>query len=525
MSDVALAAAKPFTQRIKNMGKQPIHRVLFINPPWYRLQGLVSTYPPMGCLYIAGLLEANGYDCTVWNADYADQAEGVTEGSSTINMDAMSRKYDQYLHAITDASLPIWHEVRRVIEHLKPDAVCIAVHTASFGAARVLARIAKEWAAGQERDCLVVAGGPHATVAPQDLMADSNFDVVICGEGEHATLDILNAKNQGRAPVITGIHYRDADGDRFTGERDFFEDLDLLPIPAKHLLLGKERMPTPCFQPIFSSRGCPFHCIYCSSHRIHGRKPRYASVEKTIEEIRALQEHFNVHHFFICDDTFGANKQRATELLHRIIDEKLDITWGCQSRGEVMDAEFTKLMKRAGCTQVSLGAETGSERVRTLIKKGNTVQDIRNAAKNLRDNGIEVASFFMFGFPGETVEDIELTLQLLEDIQPYTAHCNIATPDPGTELLDLMRIQGRVPDNVDWSTFFHQNEDLFFIDELGQDGSREYIRGLRRRFDRYNKRKQRMDVIKRFPLYMRIIWKEKLYRNPNYLWNKVKDLL
>jgi anaerobic magnesium-protoporphyrin IX monomethyl ester cyclase len=498
-----------------------IRRVLFINPPWYRLQGLVSTYPPMGCLYIAGVLEENGYECVVWNADYSEEADGVTEGSSTINMDAMSKKHDHYLHALKTPSHPLWREVRDVIAEHQPDAVCIAVHTASYVSAGITARIAKELSP----QTLVVTGGPHTTVAPEDLIQDPNVDIVITGEGERATLEMFNALNAARKPEVSGIFYKDTDGVHHTGARDYFEMLDDLPAPAKHLLLGKERMPTPVFQPIFTSRGCPFHCIYCSSHKTHGRTPRYQSVDKTIAEIKSLKSQFSVHHFFICDDTFGIDKKSASDLLHRLIEEKLGITWGCQSRGEVMTEEFTTLMKRAGCTQVSLGAETGSERIRKLIKKGNTVDDIRNATRNLRKNNIEVASFFMFGFPTETLEDVEQTLQLLEEIQPYTAHCNIATPDPGTELLTMMRAQGRIPEGADRSTFFHQNEDLFLLEDLGEEKSRELIRDLRRRFDVYNKHKQRRDLLRRFPLYMRIIYRERLYRNPRYLWNKLKDLL
>ena len=86
-------------------------KVLFINPPWYRLQGLISTYPPMGALYIAAVLEQNGYDCCVWNADYSSKAEGVSEGSSTIKMKEMSLKYSQYLDTLKDLDHPIWKEV------------------------------------------------------------------------------------------------------------------------------------------------------------------------------------------------------------------------------------------------------------------------------------------------------------------------------------------------------------------------------------------------------------------------------
>jgi len=235
-------------------------------------------------------------------------------------------------------------------------------------------------------------------------------------------------------------------------------------------------------------------------------------------------KNFNVHHFFICDDTFGQNVEHTRKLLNRIIDERLNITWGCQTRGEKLTDELAALMKQAGCTQVSIGVETGSPRIRKLIKKGNTVEDILNAARILKKYKIEIATFFMFGFPDETIEDVNMSLELLKKIQPYTAHCNIATPDPETEFFEMVKDRRGLSGKIEWSNFFHQNPDLFFIENLDKTESLKLINDLQNYFDAFNKTKQRIDLFKRFPLYLRIIYKQKLYKNPKYLFNKLKDL-
>ncbi|KPA16296.1 Fe-S oxidoreductase, partial [Candidatus Magnetomorum sp. HK-1] len=309
------------------------------------------------------------------------------------------------------------------------------------------------------------------------------------------------------------------------GEKQGFEDLDKLYLPAKHLLLNNKKLPSVVFQPIFTTRGCPHQCIYCTSHEIHGYKTRIFPLDKTIEEIKSLKQNFNVHHFFICDDTFGQHIKHTKELLNRIIDEKLNITWGCQTRGEKLNEELVFLMKKAGCTQVSIGVETGSPRIRTLIKKGNTVDDIINASNLLKKYKIELAAFFMFGLPGETINDIKMSLDLLHRIKPYTAHCNIATPDPGTALLKKYKEKGKYTEKIDWNVFFHQNPALFQLDNVDKQISAKVIDLLQRYFDFFNKKRQRMDLIKRFPLYIKIIIKERLYKNPKYLVNKLKDLL
>jgi radical SAM superfamily enzyme YgiQ (UPF0313 family) len=497
-------------------------KILFINPPWYRLQGLVSTYPPMGSLYIAGLLEKSGYECVVWNADYSDKASGVSEGSSTNKMCEMNRRYNDYLSTLNNLNHAIWQEVREVIDKQKPDVLGLVVYTASVGSAKNMARIAKEL----NKDIKLICGGPHATVLPEELINDENVDFVVQGEGEYATLNILNnIENCEELSKIKGMYYKDNGNVIFTGERTKYEDLNNLPMPAKHLLIDKEKLPSVVFQPIFTTRGCPYKCIYCTTHKIHGYKTRTIDHDVTFHEIETLQRNFNVHHFFICDDTFGQDIDHTTKFLKKIIDKKLNITWGCQTRGEKLTEELVSLMKKAGCTQVSIGVETGSPRIRKLIKKGNTVEDIVQASRLLRKYKIEIATFFMFGFPGETLEDVKMSLNLLDKIQPYTAHCNIVTPDPGTELYEILKERGQFTGKIDWSTFFHQNPDLFSIEGLSKEESRKLIDDIQRHFDRFNKKKQRIDLMKRLPLYLNILYKEKLYKHPSYLLNKLKDLV
>lgn len=498
-------------------------KVLFINPPWYRLQGLMSTYPPMGSLYIAAVLERDGFDCCVWNADYSSKPLKVSEGSSATTTAEMTRKFQEYKDLLNDLNKPVWQEVRTVIQEEKPDVVGLLCYTTSVQSVLNTAAIARQ----VNPECIIVCGGPHATVRPEDLLSDNSaVNYVIRGEGETAMLHFMRTLRDGGDPSgVPGLVFRNGAGLVSNERAECYEDTAALPVPAKHLLRHADRLPAVVFQPIFSSRGCPAKCIYCSSFHIFGRKPRAVPVEIVIEEIELLKKNFNVHHFFICDDTFASEREHTMTLLREIVRRRLNITWGCQTRGEKLDEDLVRAMKKAGCTQVSIGVETGSPRIRKLIKKGNTNEDVERAVGLLKKYRIEVATFFMFGFPTETREDIEQTVAFMKKLDPYVAHCNIATPDPGTEFMEMARAQNLMPATItDWSMHYHQSPDMFITDQFTPDEKLELIAKLQKVFDAHNKRKARLDLVKRAPLYVRIILKEKLYRHPAYLIGKLRDL-
>jgi radical SAM superfamily enzyme YgiQ (UPF0313 family) len=477
----------------------------------------------MGSLYIAAGLEKAGFACTVWNGDYTSKPVRVSEGSSATTTADMTRKFKEYQALLNNLDRPIWQEVKSVIADEKPDVVGLAAYTTSVRSVINTAVLARQ----VNPECKIVCGGPHATVQPEDFFTeDSPVDYVIRGEGETAMLRLMEAlRGHGDLSAVPGLVYRDADALKYNERAECYEDTSKLPMPAKHLMRHADRLPAVCFQPIFSSRGCPAKCIYCSSHHTFGRKPRAVPVDTVVREIEYLKKNFNVHHFFICDDTFGSERGHTMALLDEIIKRRLNITWGCQTRGEKLTEDLVRMMKKAGCTQVSIGVETGSPRIRKLIKKGNTNEDVERGVEILKKYRIEVATFFMFGFPTETREDIEQTVAFMKKLDPYTAHCNIATPDPGTEFMDLVQAQNLMPAHItDWSMHYHQSPDMFITDQFSAEEKLALITELQQIFDTHNKRKARLDLFKRAPLYFRIIWKQKLYKHPAYLLGKLRDL-
>ena len=307
-------------------------KTLFINPPWYRLQGLISTYPPMGASYMAAVLEQNGYESLIWNADYSEtRVERISAGSHSRDDAEMTKSFEKYKNILNGLTHPIWKEVEDTIRRVNPGIVGVTVNTSALKSAANIALIAKKI----NPDIKVVFGGPHPTILPEETIRTENVDYVIRGEGETSFLGLINSIAGGKTDFsgIPGLTYM-KDGVVTSNPRAAnYEDPDSLPMPAKHLYLDRHKLPADVFSPIFTSRGCPFSCIYCGSFNIHGRKPRFRSPEKVIRELEIIRNDFNCYNIVFCDDTFGVNLKHTNAILDAIIDSGLDITWVCQTRG------------------------------------------------------------------------------------------------------------------------------------------------------------------------------------------------
>lgn len=498
-------------------------KVLLINPPWFRLLDHISTVIPMGACYIAAVLRERGHEVWVWNADFDSEYKHISEGSSSIEVKKMSSHVSSYLNRLNNLEHPIWLEVESVIRRLKPDLVGITSYTASAKSVYNVAAITKQI----NQEIKVVVGGPHSTVMPDEMINNSNIDFVVIGEGETTMAELLDdLDNSVKHKQIKGLYFK-LNNEIFRNPgRDIYEDVNMLPFPAKDSVLGWKRLPPISFQVIYSSRGCPFKCIYCGSHRTHGRKLRLRDPINIVDEIEYTRRNFSTYNFFFCDDTFTANVSHAEAIVDEIMKRKLDITWSCQTRPENITDALARKMKESGCQRVSIGVETGSDRIRKLIKKGNTNEQIREGVKKLRKAGLGIVGFFMFGFPTETKEDMEDTVRFMKELDPEVVHCNIVTPDPGTELMEAMIQKGIIdPNSQDWTSFFHQSPDMLFTDDNSNEDIINNIAIFQKEFDKHNKYHYRKDLIIRSLFYLNLIIKEKMYKHPRYLFSKVKGLI
>lgn len=370
--------------------------------------------PPMGILYIGTVLEKAGFDVKV-----LDSFPGFNERN---------------MESICD---------------FNPHLIGISVLTTGHRIAAKYTRVLKE-KLPKTRICW---GGVHATSIPVQILQTEPVDFVVVGEGEQTMLEVCNRlseSNSDNLKGIKGVVFKNNNGVVDNGRREFIQDLDSLPIPNRRLL------ETPSYSwymsppgiirgqfldgitTFYTSRGCPYNCIFCCSHETAGRKLRQRSVENVLEEIRYLIREFNIKGLYFNDDTFGLDRRWLRDFCWKLRREEYNLTWGCQTRANLVDKELLGEMKSAGCIQVDIGCESGSEKVLEGLKKGIKVEDILKAFKNAKEVGVDTFATFIIGNPGETMEDVYETEKIAHKINSRVNFL-ILVPYPGSELFEMAK--------------------------------------------------------------------------------------
>ena len=361
-------------------------------------------HPPIGVAYVAALLQKEGHKCII--------------------IDAVAEDMDK----------------TAVMERLKefnPDVVLVQLVTPLFRDSMAQLREYKKqgWIAG--------VAGPHATVFP-DSCLDEGADFVIRKEPEYTMRDLASVIEKKTSwDSVLGISWIKNNKKIHNKERPLIANLDDLPFPARELLPWKKyKIPfgkDSAYTVILTSRGCPYNCIFCGTHIYYGRTLRLRSGKNVVDEIEEIVNKFGINHFSLWDDTFTVNKQHVMDVCNEIIRRGLKVKWYCLGRADNVDEEALAIMKKAGCYQIQYGFESGSEQVLKYMRKGITPEQIRNAVRLTAKAGIEVSALFVIGFPEETEEDIEKTIEIAKTPGIKWAQFNIATPYPGTDMYDMVK--------------------------------------------------------------------------------------
>lgn len=295
----------------------------------------------------------------------------------------------------------------------------------------------------------IVWGGIHATILPEQTLADPRIDIVVAGEGEEVVVELANClAGAGELRTVRGIYFQDELGKAiFTGQRPFL-DMNTVPMPAWHLVDVSKYSEIG----VQTARGCPYRCRFCFNHLYNGRKWRAKDADLVIEELRVLKEKYNVNHVVFYDDNFFSNLKRARYLCQEIVDNNLDIRWSTTCRADILarrvNEDFAILLKKAGVHILFVGSESGSQRILTeVINKQITTEDIIGMAEMTRKYQLRVHTSFMSGFPGESASERRMTFNLMDrilEINPdlYITTICVYTPYPGNPLYDEIVAKG-----------------------------------------------------------------------------------
>ena len=395
-------------------------KTLLVQPPIHlsdlygELAKAGSELAPQGLCSIATIARRNGYDVTI--------------------LDAQALK------------LSVDETIRRILE-LQPDIVGFTLYTTFIPVVSHISTKLKELYKEIGKNIIILVGGSHATITREKVLEEHPpFDIACIGEGEETFVEILGALgNAKQLKDVRGIVFREEDGRIIpTEKRPFITDLDSLPLPDWSLLPQLEKYYCPAGDSlkrapsagIVTSRGCNGKCYFCNPWQL-GNKIRYHSAEYVYRIIEDLMHNHGIRDIYIQDDTFVMNRDNVMGFCKILLDKKLDLTWSCHGRVDHIDRELLQTMKRAGCWQIALGIESGSQKILNNINKGTTVEQNYKALELCREAGMDVKGLFMIGCFGENHETIKETIDFIKKVHITDFHMNFFTPLPLTAAMRL----------------------------------------------------------------------------------------
>lgn len=331
--------------------------------------------------------------------------------------------------------------LRKSISEVNPEIVGITSDTLTFQRAIEIAEIVKQ----VDKKIIVVIGGAHSNVLPAYPLKYDCFDISVYGEGERTVVELWDMIEKGESyEAIKGIAFRGRDGITINAKRELIENLNELPFPARHLFpmnkySGEGSLHVSPAYPIGTSRGCPFSCAFCSNNVVFGRKYRFRSSQNVVNEIELLINEYNSKGIYFREDLFTVNEKRLIALCDEIGKRGLDFDWECESRVDTISEEMLAAMKGAGCKLIWFGVESGSQKILDYLNKRITLSQIRAAYKLCKRVGIKAGASFMIGVPGETVDDVQNTIALAEELKPEFAWFNIFTGYPTSPLYEYVK--------------------------------------------------------------------------------------
>lgn len=305
----------------------------------------------------------------------------------------------------------------------------------------------------------IIAGGPHPSGDPVGTMTCiEGIDYGFQGEAETGLPILVDQLGQGRLDFdfIPGLIWKSGGAIR-VNPKSAVKDLDSIEFPAWSIIKPESfpEAPHGAFTrefptaPIITSRGCPSLCTFCAGSSINGRVVRRRSIDNVMKELRQLKER-GIKEFHIEDENFTYSEKYVLDFCARLEDEKLSMSWSLPSgvRLDTLNRDLLRLMARTGCYSLAVGIEFGTDRLLQLTRKGTTIKAIRENMLIFRGINIKVTGFFLFGFPGETYEEMMATAQFSRTLPLDRAQFNIFAPLPGSAEWGRLRQLGSL-DMVD----------------------------------------------------------------------------
>jgi anaerobic magnesium-protoporphyrin IX monomethyl ester cyclase len=330
-----------------------------------------------------------------------------------------------------------------------------SVLATSYKGAVTLANQVKQ----ENPNLLVVFGNYHATFnADRILKKYPSVDIIVRGEGEKVTLDLVNAvRKRMNLKEVEGLTFRNAGHLVSTADASLIGRVDELPIPDRDMVHAEYsseifgiKVATKRFTSIVSSRGCPFRCSFCGCRKFARGVWRPRSVESIMDELQLLYSK-GFRQFLFVDDNFTLNLRRVVKLCHEIRKEKLDIEWFCDSRVDNCTYDTFREMVNSGCRLMYFGIESANQRILDYYKKGITPEQTKKAVESARKAGMDIiVGSFIVGAPDETRAEIQNTLRFAHDLDIDVPQLNVLSAFAGTDSWNDLVSKGLINEEEHW---------------------------------------------------------------------------
>jgi radical SAM superfamily enzyme YgiQ (UPF0313 family) len=367
-------------------------------------------------MYAAAVLREQGYDVSIHDVMFAEGPETIIPTLNSFNPEVLII-YDDGFNYLTKMCLTNMRE-----------------------AAFEMCKLAKH------KGCRVIVSSSDST-DHYEIYMDAGADFIMLGEAEMTLLEVVNALKSGEKDFshIQGLAYRQNGNTIKTVHRTVIKDLDSLPRPAWDLVNMQPYIKawiksTGYFSiNVGTTRGCPFKCNWCAKP-IYGNRYNSRSPQNVVDELKFLKEKYYFDHIWFCDDIFGLKPGWVNEFAERVEQQGLKLKFKIQSRADLLLQEDNiKALAKAGCDNVWIGAESGSQRILDAMDKGTTIEQIRESTRLLKEHGIKPSLFIQFGYLGETKDDIKKTIQMINELLPYSIGVSVSYPLPGTGFYEKVK--------------------------------------------------------------------------------------
>lgn len=382
-------------------------------------------YPPLATLYAAALMREHGYDVSLFDTMFAKTPEEILP-SLEAQRPAFFVIYDDGFNYLTKMCLTNMRE-----------------------AAFRMSKLARQLG------CTVIVSSSDSTDHYEQYL-EEGADFIIIGEAEQTLLELVNALSGNQDySGITGLAFKQNSNLVKTPSRSVMKNLDSLPLPAWDLIdIMPYRQTWTRHKGYFSlnmstTRGCPFKCNWCAKP-IYGNRYNARSPQHVVKELKLLKEKFDFDHIWFSDDIFGLKPGWVYEFADLVEKEALSFKFKIQARADLLlQDNYIEALARAGCDEIWMGAESGSQKILDAMDKGTTIEQIYAATRILRAHNIKPCFFIQFGYLGETKEDIKKTIRMINELLPHAIGISVSYPLPGTVFYE--KVKADLKEKTNWT--------------------------------------------------------------------------